>query len=259
MTQRQIARGGRAHENEALGQGTAVTPARSRRGPRLTAAARLTLTWGAIVGGVLAVYFVALRNGDIRTVFSAATSLGPVGMVAGVVIMAVFSILPVPSEFVSILLMHTYGVWVGMVLSWIGGIAGAVSGLWLARSFFRPTAERMGAKYLRLVEPWLRERGTAGLLAVRFIPLVPYHFVNYLAGVLSVPVWPFLATTAAGTLPFQVGLAGVYSGVAYGSLADLAAGGGFLVALVLVGAWQRRRVMAAVNSLRAPDELGNDA
>ena len=213
------------------------------RSPWLSAPARLTLIWGAIVAALIVLYFLAWRAGDIGTLFAVSTNLGPLGMVGGVVMMALFSVIPVPSEFVSILLMHAYGPLLGTFLSWTGGVVGDAGGLWLARSLFRPLAYRIGAKYLRVVEPWLNERGTGGLLAVRFVPLVPYHVVNYLAGVLDVPIWPFILTTALGTLPFQVGLAGLYSGFAYGSTLALVIGGGFLAVLVVAGAVARRRLM----------------
>jgi uncharacterized membrane protein YdjX (TVP38/TMEM64 family) len=156
-------------------------------------------------------------------------------------VMAAFSVIPAPSELISIGLMSAFGVWPGILYSWLGGILGAVVAASLAKAVARPYVMRLVRRYIPWLQSWLHERGPMGLLAVRFIPLVPYHLVNYMTGILLVPLGPFLWTTAVGTLPFQAGLAGVYAGVAYGSVLPLVLGGVILLVLFTAGWLSRRR------------------
>jgi uncharacterized membrane protein YdjX (TVP38/TMEM64 family) len=203
----------------------------------------LTYVWGVVVAGLVAFYLVSLRNGRAALFMIAVARLGWVGVALGIGVMAFFSVLPVPSEFVSVLLMQEYGPWFGTLYSWIGGVVGAVAGFYLARAAARPLVLRLAGQPLNTVRPWVERRGTLGLLLMRFLPMVPYHFVNYLAGILDVRIGAFVWTTAIGILPFQAALASVYSGFRYGSPVALVLGGAFLVLLVLLGTQFRRRWM----------------
>jgi len=214
------------------------TVRRRHRGP--SRGSLVSASLGVItVAALVIVYFYYLHTGRVHDVMRAVHDLGPVGSVLGVVVMALASVLPVPSEFVSIFLLRFYGVVWGTAFSWTGGVVGAVAGLFLARLLARPFAERFGGRYIELLQPWLTTHGWLGLLVARFIPLVPYHIVNYVAGILRVRIWPFIWTTAIGTLPFQLALAGMYYGVSYGAAPFAIGGLLFFVAIVLIG-WRFR-------------------
>jgi uncharacterized membrane protein YdjX (TVP38/TMEM64 family) len=148
--------------------------------------------------------------------------------------------------------MSAFGVWPGILYSWLGGILGAVAAAWLAKAVARPYVMRLVRRYIPWLQSWLKKRGSMGLLTVRFIPLVPYHLVNYMTGILTVPLIPFIWTTALGTLPFQAGLAGVYAGVAYGSVLPFIFGAVILIVLVASG-WMSRR------ALHFPDNSGAES
>jgi uncharacterized membrane protein YdjX (TVP38/TMEM64 family) len=224
--------------------GTTLSPERPLKWDK-TLPPPLTIVWGLVIAGLIALYFLALKHGIAGQVMEFAQDQGFLGVVVSTAIMALFSAIPVPSEFISVLLMQEYGVWLGALLSWLGGVGGAVAGLYLAEALARPLVTRLAAKYLKLVEPWLEREGVRGLLLARFLPLVPYHVLNYAGGILGVPLVPFVWTTAVGTLPFQVGLAAVYAGFRYGSLIVLGAGGAFLILLVVLGSLYRRRWLPA--------------
>ena len=191
------------------------------------------------VAALVIVYFYYLHTGRVHQLMRTVHGLGPLGVVLGVALMALASVLPVPSEFLSLFLLRFYGVIWGTVFYWTGGIIGAVAALFVSRLLARPFAERFGRRYVDQLEPWLTSHGWLGLLVARFIPLVPYHVVNYVAGVLRVRIWPFVWTTAVGTLPFQLALSGVYYGVSYGALPVALGGFVFFFVLVFVG-WRFR-------------------
>lgn len=216
-----------------MGQGPITRP----KMPSIT----VLLVWGLAVAGLLALFFETLHNGSMFRFLHWVRLAGWLGTAIGVVVMAVFSAIPVPSEFISIGLMNIYGVWPGMLYSWLGGILGALLAVQLTRYTARPFALQAVRRHLPWLQGWIRQRGALGLLIVRFVPLVPYHLVNYMAGSLGVRTSSFIWTTALGTLPFQLGLAGVYAGFAYGTILPLILGGLVLTSLFVLGWVFRRR------------------
>jgi len=191
------------------------------------------------VAVLVVVYFYYLHTGRVHDLMQAVHALGPLGVGLGVAVMALASVLPVPSELISLFLLRFYGVFWGTVFSWTGGIVGAVAALYVARAVARPFAMRFAGRYVDLLQPWLGAHGWLGLLIARFIPLVPYHVINYVSGVLRVRVWPFVWTTAVGTLPFQLALSGVYYGVSYGA-APIAISGVLLFLILALVGWRFR-------------------
>lgn len=193
-----------------------------------------------MIAALVFVFFYFLHTGRVHTIMRTVHALGAVGIAIGILLMALASVLPVPSEFLSIFLLRFYGVIWGTLFSWVGGILGAVIAVYLARLLARPLVEHLAGRYLHQVQPWISDHGTFGLLVARFLPFVPYHLVNYAAGILKVRLLPFIWTTAVGTLPFQVALAGVYYGVSYGALPEGIAGVA-LFAIVVVLGWRFRK------------------
>ncbi len=214
----------RTRRLEPIGPGTLVT----------------TIIGGLMILALVFVYFYFLHTGRVHGIMRAVHGLGATGIAFGIALMALASVLPVPSEFLSIFLLRFYGVVWGTLFSWVGGILGAVIALYASRMLARPIVERAAGRYLHKVQPWIADHGTFGLLIARFLPFVPYHLVNYAAGILRVRVWPFIWTTAVGTLPFQIALAGVYYGVSYGALPEGIAGV-LLFAVVVALGWRFRK------------------
>lgn len=197
-------------------------------------------TWTFVLLLLVVAYLAVLHAGGAHHFLHSVRRLGLLGVVLGVGLLTVLSVIPVPGEFVSIFLLQAYGVLWGTAFSWLGAMLGAVLALFAARSLARPLITRTTDRYLQQIEPWLLRRGAVGLLVVRLLPMVPYHLVNYVAGVLRVPFWPFLWTTALGILPFQLALAGVYSGLRYGSVITGVLGAIVFSVMALLG-WRLRR------------------
>lgn len=191
------------------------------------------------VAVLVIVYFYYLHTGRVHNLMGTVHGLGSLGVALGVALMALASVLPVPSEFLSIFLLRFYGVLWGTIFSWTGGVLGAVAALFLSRLLARPFAERFASRYVEQLQPWLTSHGWFGLLVARFIPFVPYHVVNYVAGILRVRIWPFVWTTAVGTLPFQLALSGVYYGISYGAL-PIAVGGFVFFLIIVYFGWRFR-------------------
>jgi uncharacterized membrane protein YdjX (TVP38/TMEM64 family) len=194
-----------------------------------------------VIAGVIAYYIYLLRIGEAQRLMNSIRHFGTAGILIGIMIQAILNMLPVPGEFTSIILMEIYGpVWGGLY-SWIGGVAGAIGGLYLTRWIARPIFGKMVQPYLSKVDEWLKKREAIGLLLIRFVPLVPYHFVNYAAGLLQVRLWGFVWTTGLGILPYTVAMSGLYAGIRRGSLIWGIIGCGIFLFLAGISWYVKRR------------------
>ncbi len=143
-----------------------------------------------------------LTQADVERLFAA---WGPWSAAASVALMVLHSFLPLPAEIISIANGMMFGPWLGMALTWLGAMLGAVLSFALARWLGRP--------FVRLVlSPAQRRQldaiplGPGALLVLRLVPLISFNLVNYAAGLLGVRWWTFLWTTALGILPLTAAM-----------------------------------------------------
>ncbi len=158
------------------------------------------------------------------------------GVVAAILLMAFFCIIPVPSEFLIVLDMKVFGVWWGALYSWSGSILGSIAVFLLARHVAPNLLKRfISEKHMRQVRQWVGQRGIMGLLLVRVIPL-PFIVVNYTAGIIrSISLWSFIWTTAVGGTPYYVGAGLLFLGVSRSSIVWIAVGGAAVLAIWVIG------------------------
>jgi len=189
----------------------------------------------------LVVYYIyLLRTGQAQQLLKSIQNLGISGIVIGIIVQSIANILPVPGEFISIALMEIYGAFWGGVYTWIGGVLGALGALFLTKWIARPFFGKMAQPFLDKMDEFMQRNEIFGLLMLRFVPFVPYHFVNYAAGLMEVKLWNFTWTTGLGILPFTIALSSIYAGVRNGSLVWGILG--VAIFLVLLGiSWLVRR------------------
>lgn len=174
-------------------------------------------------------YLYFLHTGEAKIWIGSIRHLGVSGIVVGILIQTIVNVIPVPGEFISLFLIELYGPVAGGIYSWIGGIMGACLAYQLSNWFARPMIEPLAKPYLEKVQGWLLKQGDIGLLIIRFVPLVPYHFINYAAGLLRVNIRAFIWTTALGILPYTISVSTLFAGVRHGKLVPFLIGGGLFV------------------------------
>jgi uncharacterized membrane protein YdjX (TVP38/TMEM64 family) len=194
-----------------------------------------------VVAAAVAYYVHLLRIGEAQKMLASIRHFGVPGILIGILLQAIVNILPVPGEFTTIVLMEIYGpVW-GGVYSWIGGVIGGVGGMYLTKWVAAPLFGKMVEPFMSKLEPFMAPHQSLGLLLIRFVPLVPYHFVNYAAGLFPVKLWGFVWTTGVGILPYTVAMSGIYAGLRKGSLQWGIVGASVLVLLMGVSWYVKRR------------------
>lgn len=171
-----------------------------------------------VIAGIISYYLYLVHTGEAERLINRIRDFGKIGIMIGILVQSIVNIIPVPGEFISIALMELYGPIWGGVYSWIGGVMGAVGALYLTKWIAKPFFGKLAQPFLQKVEEFTKKHETFGLLLIRFVPLVPYHFVNYTMGFLKINIWSFIWTTGLGILPYTIVMSGLYAGVRNGSI-----------------------------------------
>ncbi|OZB98779.1 TVP38/TMEM64 family protein [Paenibacillus sp. XY044] len=182
----------------------------------------------------LAIYSVyVLETGDAERIIAWIRHYRLLGFITVLLFQTLLNMLPLPGEFTAIMVLEIYGPYWGGLCLWASGIIGAIGGYWLARSFTSYFAGTRVEPYLAKMEDWLRTSEFKGLLFARFVPFIPYHAVNYAAGLLRVNIIAYILTTSIGVFPHTVAMSVMYAGFRKGSL--LWAVIGCMIFIILAG------------------------
>jgi uncharacterized membrane protein YdjX (TVP38/TMEM64 family) len=188
-----------------------MTPtSRSERGGRRIRASAAAIAAVVIAGALAAVAWHLSAEGGIDLAALAPAdaerflrSWGPWSALGSVALMVLHSFLPLPAEIISIANGMMFGPWLGVTLTWVGAMLGALLSFALSRSLGRP--------FVRLLVTETRWRqidalpvSPGALLLARLVPVISFNLVNYAAGLLGVGWWTFLWTTALGILPLTI-------------------------------------------------------
>lgn len=190
-------------------------PKESRQTVPLLAGAICLLALGAVaLGWFYGFWSLPLATFDVLGSVEAAEDLilswGPWGMLASVALMIGHSLIPFPAEILAIANGMLYGPLLGTILTWFGGMCGALLAFGLARVLGRPFVEKIFPKErLESIDRWAQQRGGIALLLARLIPVIAFNVLNYGAGLTSMSWWTFTWATAIGILPMCVLMATV--------------------------------------------------
>ena len=181
---------------------------------------RRTISILALLGiaGMIIYCIHLLRTGDAQRMMEIIRHLGVVGITAAVLFQTLLNMLPIPGEFTAVIIMEIYGPIMGGVYLWISGLLGAIAGYYVTWWIAKPILSKRIEPYLNKMEGWLQQHENKGLLLVRFVPLIPYHFVNYAAGMLKAKLRSFVWTTGLGILPHTVAMSILFAGFRKGSM-----------------------------------------
>jgi len=142
----------------------------------------------------------SMSTADVETLVK---SWAPWSWLGSIVLMVLHSFVPLPAEIIALANGMLFGPWWGVAVTWIGAMLGAVLAYGLARALGRPAVRGLiPARHWATLEAIPVRAGP--LLVIRLMPVISFNLVNYAAGLLGVPWWRFLWTTALGILPIVV-------------------------------------------------------
>jgi uncharacterized membrane protein YdjX (TVP38/TMEM64 family) len=130
-------------------------------------------------------------------------ALGVWGPIVSTILMVASAIaIPVPVTVLMLANGLVFGVWAGMLVSFIGGLAGAVATYIIGRRLGRDAVARMlSASSLDAADRAMARRGGWAIVIGRWIPGVPCDPISYVSGITRMPAVRFLLLTIGGLLP----------------------------------------------------------
>ncbi|MDD3363569.1 MAG: VTT domain-containing protein [Syntrophomonas sp.] len=189
--------------------------------------------------GLIVLFFYLDRQNQLSTLIR---TWGAAGALLSILLMAALCMTPIPSEGLLILLLKIFGIYEGTILAWLGSLLSSLAIFYLARFLGQGLFKQLiTPDRFDTVDYWIRNKGSLGLLIARLLP-VPAFAVNYIAGVIpSVKLGPYVWTAAVSIIPYYVGAALVFIGVAQSTWIWLAVGGIIIFALWGIScSWSKR-------------------
>ncbi len=145
----------------------------------------------------------AAFDGDGSLVRSRTHALGAAGALVLLALVLAHSVIPYPAELTTAAAGYVYGFGLGWALMMVAWFLTGLLAYELAREVGRPVARRLiGARRLTKAEQFVQRGGSTGLIAARFVPLIPFNAVCYAAGITGVERSRYAWTTIIGIAPF---------------------------------------------------------
>jgi uncharacterized membrane protein YdjX (TVP38/TMEM64 family) len=115
-------------------------------------------------------------------------------------------IAPIPGQIVSFVAGYVYGLWPGILYSWIGQVIGTALVMGLARYAGRPVVERLvNPATLDKLDRIARGRGIGFFMLVFLIPGLPDDLMCLVAGLTPLPLRVLIPMSAILRLPGMLG------------------------------------------------------
>jgi uncharacterized membrane protein YdjX (TVP38/TMEM64 family) len=160
---------------------------------------------------------------------------------------AVALLTPISRTALSVLVGAVAGFPAGLAVALSGGLLGGLAGFTLSRWLGREAVAHLAGARLARMDRVLSERGFVSVLAARIMPVAPFVFVSYAAGLSGVRLAPYLLGTAVGLVPWSVLYVGVGASVSsirsWAPLVDVVPAVAVVFSLALLASyfWWRRR------------------
>jgi len=177
---------------------------------------------------LLAVFFYFDRRNGISFIIRA---WGLWGIVLAIFLMAALCMTPIPSEGLLVLYLKIYGIYQGIFFAWLGSTLSAMAIFIIVRVYGKMLMKRLiSSDKFNVVDNWVKGKGALGLLVARLLP-IPAFAVNYIASAMpSTKLRTYLWTAVLAIIPYYIGTALVFLGVAQETWIWLVLG---MVALIL--------------------------
>jgi uncharacterized membrane protein YdjX (TVP38/TMEM64 family) len=126
---------------------------------------------------------------------------GLLGPVVFVVVSSLLTVALFPGPLLSAASGLLFGTALGTPVSIVAATLGASLAFSLSRWWAHDAVVALAGRRIVALRDWVGRRGFLSVLYARLTPGVPYHLVNYAAGLTPVPLRTFAAATAIGASP----------------------------------------------------------
>ena len=193
-----------------------------------------------------------IKHGDIIALADYLRSFGPWSIVATIVLFTIMTFTIVfPFMILSGATGIMYGLFWGVIISWLGEVIGAVFMFVFARYFFRNFIATLLHKsnYLQQMDDYSAANGFKALLIARLLPLAPSGIITAVAAISKISFKDFFLATLIGKLPpviikVLIGHDLVFAGQNMTRLIIVV----IIVVIVYIGLWWHKRPKGQDNS-----------
>lgn len=141
------------------------------------------------------------------------------GPAAFVLVFTLACVLALPASLFVIAAGFIWGFGLGTIYSLVGGLLGAIASFYMGRFVGEGMLEKFG-RVGRAVARQVDHANFGSLLALRFIPGIPFAVLNYGAGVAGVRSRDFIASTFVGIIPSMLVFAYCADALFNGSMSE---------------------------------------
>jgi uncharacterized membrane protein YdjX (TVP38/TMEM64 family) len=152
----------------------------------------------------------ALASGDRASLRHGLAGLGALAPLASIALNVTQAVIaPIPGFIVPYVDGAVFGIWSGALITWIGGVAGAMACFGLSRSIARRRVARWcgRSRHVEAISARLERHGGVATMLIRLLPGSPFDLVSYAAGLTTIRARSFLWGTAAGSAPHALAYA----------------------------------------------------
>ncbi|HYV14869.1 MAG TPA: TVP38/TMEM64 family protein [Conexibacter sp.] len=179
---------------------------------------RAALRLAALAVAVGALFALVALTGGLSSerVRDALDGAGWVGPLAFILVSSALTVAMFPGPLLAGASGLLFGTAVGAPTAIVAATAGACAAFLLSRHVGARAVHQLSGRRVSALQDWIAARGFLAVLYARILPLTPYNFVNYAAGLTRVPFIAFAGATLIGCAPRAV----AYSALG-GNLNDL--------------------------------------
>jgi uncharacterized membrane protein YdjX (TVP38/TMEM64 family) len=206
--------------------------------------------------GGTGIAFMALRAIAPQQIQAWVQTAGPGAPLLYIGLYVVATLLILPSTALNLAGGAVFGPWMGTLWTSVAALIAAVVAFMVARTIGRDWFARRLAGRWQALDAEIRLGGLFYMFAVRLLPLLPYGFVNFAAGLTAVTFKDYLLGTALGTvpgiLPFVLLGSSGFTAVTTGNMLPLVVSLALIGLLVAGATWYRHRRLPPV-SVKYPE------
>ena len=150
---------------------------------------------------------VILADESLEDIKDLILSWGVAAPLMSIILMTMQAVVaPLPAFLITATNGLVFGVYWGIIISWIGAMCGALVSFMMSRLFYKSFSQkilghRKGIEYLERLES---KHGFRVILTARFLPFISFDFISYAAGLSTIKVRSFLIATGIGMLPATI-------------------------------------------------------
>jgi uncharacterized membrane protein YdjX (TVP38/TMEM64 family) len=181
---------------------------------------------------------------------------GLLGPIVFVVVSSLLTVALFPGPLLSGASGLLFGTALGTPVSIVAATLGASLAFSLSRWWAHDAIVAIAGRRIGALRDWVGRRGFLSVLYARLTPGVPYHLVNYAAGLTPIPLRAFAAATALGCSPRAFAYTALGGNLDNLRSPEVIAAGCLLVVIALGGLLLARRDLRASGSGRGSSSPG---